>query len=82
MLAIVPPRFNLGRLIYLSSSVSMDFGTTAPLNITLLWLVIVGSVKAKHKASLGSMGSANVSVVREILLAVLGRGTMLLLSKS
>lgn len=44
--------------------------------------MIVGSVNAKHTASLGSIGSANVSVVRAILLAVLGKGTMLLLSKS
>lgn len=83
MLAIVPPPlFNLGLLICLSSSVNIDFGRAAPLSITLLWLVIGGSVKAKHTASLGSIGSANVSVVRDILLAVLGKGTTLLLSKS
>mmetsp|Transcript_77 Transcript_77/g.168 ORF Transcript_77/g.168 Transcript_77/m.168 type:complete len:80 (+) Transcript_77:962-1201(+) len=50
--------------------------------MTLLWPSMEGSVNAKQIASLGSMGFANISVVRDILLAVAGRGTMLFSSKS
>ena len=45
----------------LSSSVSIDGGKTTPLNISLLWLVIDGSVNAKQIASFGSTALENKS---------------------
>ena len=82
-LAIVsPPRLSLGRRMRLSSSFKMDGGGTAPGKITLMWPSMGGSVNAKQTASFGSIGFANVSVVREILLAVAGKGTILFSSKS
>lgn len=66
----------------LSSSVNIDGGKTAPLNISLLWLVNVGSVNAKQIASFGSTALENKSDEREILLADAGSGTMLFSSNS
>ena len=83
MLAIVsPPLFSLGLRMRLSSSVNIDGGKTTPLNISLLWLAIAGSVKAKQIASFGSTALENKSDEREILLADLGSGTMLFSSNS
>jgi hypothetical protein len=60
----------------------MDGGSTAPGKISLRCPEMEGSVNAKQTDSFGSIGAANVSVVREILLAVTGKGTTLFSSKS